>query len=124
MFPESYIELRKELVKNHTNYWKKNGWLMFHRPLHFLTTLNEYLGTSVSPNIPVELACQRFLERLRSQSSLVVVPQSISSFLLQKKESVMEMDAILTQTVKLKKASKKEKNFNNKNNRKKEINND
>jgi len=69
MFPESYNELRRELVTYWTHtIWPQVAWRMAFRAEEFVETMNEILGVAVVfDTAKVDFICRTYLEILRNK---------------------------------------------------------
>jgi len=69
MFPESYNELRRELVTHWSaTIWPQVAWRMAFRAEEFVETMNEILGVAVVfDTAKVDFICRTYLEILRNK---------------------------------------------------------
>jgi hypothetical protein len=71
MFPESYNQLRKELVENWPNLWALVAWRMANRAEEFVEIMNDALDVAVVFDTEaVDFICSTYLSLLRKKRGL------------------------------------------------------
>lgn len=66
MFPESYNQLRKELVEHWPHTWAQVSWAMAYKAEDFVATMNEALDMKLQFDTgKVEAICLEYLNALR-----------------------------------------------------------
>lgn len=68
MFPESYNQLRKELINYWPHTWSSVGWSMAYKAEDFVAAMNEALGLKLQFDTQkVEAICLTYLHALRDR---------------------------------------------------------
>lgn len=64
MFPPAFNQLRKVLYEEHQDLWQVCSGMMVHNHEYLLYTLNGALDTICTPELGIQLCCERWLKAL------------------------------------------------------------